>query len=287
MEPANFLAGEMSAAVFFIVLFAALCHAVWNAIVKAGDDPTVTAILVALAGAIISLVVLPFLAQPAEASWPFLAISTVLQVAYYLLVGSAYRAADMSRVYPLMRGTAPLIVAVVTAFVFGDHLSAAAWIGVALVSGGVIATALASRGSGDMRGTVLAIVNALVIAAYTVSDGLGVRASASPVAYTMWLTVLTALPLVVYAAKTRPEFARHALANAPIAFVGGALTLTSYGLALWAMTVAPVAVVAALRETSILFGTAIAGIVLKERIPAARLAAIAVIAAGAIALRLA
>jgi len=287
MEPANFLAGEMSAAVFFIVLFAALCHAVWNAIVKAGDDPTVTAILVALAGAIISLVVLPFLAQPAEASWPFLAISTVLQVAYYLLVGSAYRAADMSRVYPLMRGTAPLIVAVVTAFALGDHLSAAAWIGVALVSGGVIASALASRGSGDMRGTVLAIVNALVIAAYTVSDGLGVRASASPVAYTMWLTVLTALPLVVYAAKTRPEFARHALANAPIAFVGGALTLTSYGLALWAMTVAPVAVVAALRETSILFGTAIAGIVLKERIPAARLAAIAVIAAGAIALRLA
>ena len=277
----------MSAAVFLLVLFAALCHAAWNAIVKAGDDTTLMAILVALAGAIISIVVLPFLAQPAAASWPFLAISTVLQVAYYLLVGSAYRASDMSRAYPLMRGTAPLIVAVVTAFALGDRLSPAAWIGVVLVSAGVVATAFAAQGHGNRRGTLLALVNAVVIAAYTISDGLGVRASLSPVAYTMWLTVLTAAPLTVYAAVTRPDFTRQAIASAPLAFVGGALTLTSYGLALWAMTGAPVAVVAALRETAILFGTAIAVLVLHERISAPRLAAIAVIAAGAIALRLA
>jgi drug/metabolite transporter (DMT)-like permease len=127
----------------------------------------------------------------------------------------------------------------------------------------------------------------VVIAAYTISDGLGVRASGSPVAYTMWLTILTALPLIAWVATYRPDFAAYARRHAGLGLVGGAATLTSYGLALWAMTLAPVAVVAALRETSILFGTAIAALVLKERISPLRLAAIGLIAAGAIALRLA
>ncbi len=277
----------MSAAIFSIVLFAALLHAVWNAIVKMAPDKTLTAILVALSGAIVSAVVVPTLPQPAAAAWPFLAVSTVLQVGYYALVAGAYRAADMSLAYPLMRGLAPLIVALVTAFALGDHLTAPAWIGVFLVSGGVFATAFGARHSGNGRGIVLALVNAVVIAAYTISDGLGVRASGSPIAYTMWLTILTALPLLAWVIAFRPDFARYAQRYAALGFIGGVATLTSYGLALWAMTLAPVAVVAALRETSILFGTAIAVLVLKERVTPARLAAIGLIAAGAVALRLA
>ncbi len=277
----------MSATVFGIILFAALLHAVWNAIVKIADDKTLTAILVAASGAVISAVVLPFLPQPAMASWPFLAVSTVLQVAYYFLVAGAYRAADMSQAYPLMRGSAPLIVALVTAFVIGDHLTPAAWTGVILVSAGVTGTALAARGAGNGRGVAIALANAVVIAGYTISDGLGVRLSGAPAAYTMWLFVLTGVPLVGWALVARPDFPRYALRNAPLGLVGGVGTLASYGLALWGMTVAPVAVIAALRETSILFAAAIAALVLKEHITPVRLAAIAVIAAGAVALRLA
>jgi len=277
----------MSAAIFTIILFAALLHAVWNAIVKVAPDKTLSAILVAISGATISALIVPMLPQPAPAAWPFLAISTVLQVGYYALVASAYRAADMSLAYPLMRGLAPLIVAAVTAFALGDHLTAPAWIGVVLVSVGVVATALGARGSGNGRGALFAIGNAVVIAAYTISDGLGVRASNAPVAYTMWLMILTALPLIAWVIVFRPDFPRYARRYAGLGFVGGLATLTSYGLALWAMTLAPVAVVAALRETSILFGTAIAALVLKERVTPARLAAIGLIAAGAVALRLA
>jgi drug/metabolite transporter (DMT)-like permease len=186
-----------------------------------------------------------------------------------------------------MRGFAPLIVALVTAFALGDHLSPAAWAGVILVCAGVIATALGAHRSGNGRGAALAATNAVVIAAYTISDGLGVRASGSPAAYTMWLTILTALPLGAWVIAYRPDFARYAQRYAALGFIGGAATLTSYGLALWGMTMAPVAVVAALRETSILFGTAIAAFILKERVSPARLMAVGLIAAGAIALRLA
>jgi drug/metabolite transporter (DMT)-like permease len=277
----------MSAAVFSIILFAAVLHATWNAIVKIAPDKAMTATLVSACGALISLAALPFLQQPAAASWPFLALSTVLQVTYYRLLGGAYRAADMSQVYPLMRGTAPLIVALFTALFLGERLSPFAWAGVLLVSGGVVGGALAARGAGNGRGAAIALTNAVFIAGYTISDGIGVRASGSPAAYTMWLFVLTAIPLVTWSAVTRPEFPRYALRNAWLGLAGGAGTLASYGLALWGMTVAPVAVVAALRETSILFAMAIAGLILKERVGVAKLAGALAIAAGAIALRLA
>jgi drug/metabolite transporter (DMT)-like permease len=277
----------MSAAVFSIILFAAALHATWNAIVKVAPDKTLTAVLVSAWGALISLAILPFLQQPASAAWPFLALSTVLQVTYYRLLAGAYGAADMSQAYPLMRGTAPLIVALFTALVLGERLSPFGWGGVLLVSGGVIGGALAARGAGNGRGVSIALTNAVFIAGYTISDGIGVRLSGTPAAYTMWLFVLTAIPLVAWSAATRPDFPRYALANAWLGIAGGIGTLTSYGLALWGMTIAPVAVVAALRETSILFAMAIAGLFLKERVGLVRIASAAIIAAGAVALRLA
>lgn len=277
----------MSAAVFCIILFAALLHATWNAIVKVAPDKAMTATLVSAWGAIISVAILPFIAQPAAASWPFLALSTVLQITYYRLLGSAYRAADMSQAYPLMRGTAPLIVALFTAVVLGEHLSLTAWAGVVLVSAGVIGGAVLARGAGNSRGAAIALTNAVFIGAYTISDGVGVRLSGTAAAYTMWLFVLTAIPLVGWSLATRPEFPRYALRNAWLGLAGGVGTLVSYGLALWGMMSAPVAMVAALRETAILFAMAIAGLVLKERMSATRIAGAVLIAAGAIALRLA
>jgi drug/metabolite transporter (DMT)-like permease len=279
---------SMSATVFLAILFAAALHALWNAIVKGASDTLLTTALVGLSAAIVSAVALPFLVQPAPASWPFLAVSAVLQTTYYFLIAATYRAADMSLAYPLMRGSAPLIVAVASATWVGETLSAAAWAGIALISLGVGGMALAGRGRSDPRGIALALANAVVIAAYTITDGLGARQSGSPASYAMWLSVLTAIPLLGFVMATRAgAFRRYLAGNVGLGFVGGVATLTAYGLALWAMTLAPVAVVAALRETSILFAAAIAVFVLKEKATPVRLAAAGVIALGAVVLRLA
>lgn len=276
----------MPLSVFGIVLFAAALHATWNAIVKGAPDKLLTTILVAASAAAISAITLPFLAQPARESWPFLAASTVLQVGYYLLVARAYRGADMSQAYPLMRGTAPLIVALVSRFWLGEHLSLAATAGVTLICSGVLSLALGARGT-SAQGLRAALLNAFVIAGYTLVDGAGVRASGTPAAYTLWLNLLSGAPLLAWALAARWRvFLPYARANLGLGVIGGLGTLTSYGLALWAMTHAPVAVIAALRETSILFATVIAVFVLREKLTWGRIFAALLIAAGAVVLRL-
>jgi drug/metabolite transporter (DMT)-like permease len=278
----------MPVSVFAAVLLGAALHATWNAIVKGGVEPLLTTVLVAASSAAIAAVALPFLPLPAPASWPYLTASTVVQVIYFALVAAAYRAADMSLAYPLMRGTAPVLVAVAGAAWLGERLSPGAWAGIALVSSGVLGLALLSRRHASRAGTAFALANAVVIATYTLIDGAGVRLSGAPVAYAMWLFLLNGIPLVAWALVARgPALRRYAGANLRPGVVGGLGNLGSYGLALWAMTGAPVAVVAALRETSILFAMAIAGLVLGERISRGRLAAAALIALGAVGLRLA
>lgn len=283
----------MSAIVFAAVLCGAALHASWNAIVKGGSDKLLSTVLVAASSAMIALVVLPFLPAPDRASWPFLAVSAALQTLYFALVAAAYRATDMSRAYPLMRGLAPTLVAIFGAAFLGQHLPPAGWVGVALVSAGVFAMAFALTGgvtgtvSGNRRGTVFALANAVVIASYTLVDGAGVRLSGAPIAYSMWLFVL-ASPLVGWALVFRGrEVVDYARANLWRGVIGGIGNLGSYGIALWAMTRAPVAVVAALRETSILFGLAIAAVFLGERVGVGRIAAAVLIIIGAITLRLA
>lgn len=279
----------MSPIVFLAVLCGAALHASWNAIVKGGSDKLLTTVLVAGGSGIVALVLIPFLPLPAPASWPFLAISAALQILYFALVAGAYRATDMSRAYPLMRGLAPTLVAIVGAVALGERLPPAGWAGIGLVSLGVFGMAFAFAGAAtSRRGTLLALANAGVIAAYTLLDGAGVRVSGAPVAYAMWLFLLNAVPLVGWACLARPRALRAFLrGNLWRGLAGGIGNLGSYGLALWAMTRAPVAVVAALRETSILFGLAIAALVLGERVGLPRLVAASLIVLGAITLRLA
>jgi drug/metabolite transporter (DMT)-like permease len=278
----------MAPSVFFAVLLGAALHASWNAIVKGAPDKMMTTVLIAAVSGAAAGVALPFLPLPDPASWPFLAASALVQILYFGLVAAAYRAADLSLAYPLMRGSAPVLVALAGAALLGEHLTAAAWAGVGLVTGGVLGMALAgSRAPASRRGVALALVNAAVIAAYTLLDGLGVRRSGAPVAYAMWLFLLNAVPLLLWAlAARRARLTAHARRYGAAALVGGFGNLGSYGLALWAMTGAPVAAVAALRETSILFGLAIAALALGERPGPAHLAAAALIALGAVSLRL-
>ncbi len=277
----------MTLTVFATVLLAAALHAMWNAIVKRGGNTLLTTVLVTASAAIAAIVGLPFLAAPLRASWPFIAASTACQIAYFVLVARTYRVSDMSLAYPLMRGTAPLLVALASVAWLGEPLSANAWIGVAVISGGVLAMAGATRHETGKAGVTIALVNAVVIAGYTLIDGVGVRRSGAPAAYTLWIFLLTGVVLTIWVLiAERRAFGRYVWGNWMLGLVGGVGTISSYGLALWAMTVAPVAVVAALRETSILFGTAISVLFLHERVSKPRLFGVCIIAAGAAALRL-
>lgn len=276
----------MQVVVFGSVLLAAFLHAAWNAVVKGAGDKLLTAIVVAGSAALMAALALPFLPQPDPASWPYIATSASIHVLYFVLIAYAYHLADMSQTYPLMRGTAPFLVAAFSALVLRESLSSLSWIGISLVSFGVLSM-VSIKQEGDGKGIALALFNAVIIAAYTLVDGFGVRHSNASTAYTLWVFLLTGIPLVCWAivANRRRAF-RHVGANWFVGLLGGSGTLIAYSLVLWAMTQAPVAVVAALRETSILFGTIISVVVLKEKL-GRRLAAASIIALGAIVLRLA
>lgn len=285
MMPATGVSGPMMGA----VLCAALMHAGWNALVKAKGDPFLSTVLVTASAGLLCLLLLPFLPQPAPASRPFIGASSITQVLYYALLMETYREGDISHAYPLMRGCAPLIVAVLGLAFMGERLAGSQWLAVGLICGGVLAMFASARGTSPSarRTTVLALCTACVIATYTLIDGAGVRRSGAPAAYTMWIFVFTALGVAVLGLRRRRELLPFARRHPALLLGGGAMSVGSYGVALWAMTQAPVAAVAALRETSILFATAIACVFLRERVGAGRLAAAALIACGAVAMRLA
>ena len=276
----------MTLSVFCILLFAALLHASWNAIVKAGNDKLYSAISVSGTAAIMALICLPFAPQPSAASLPFLAVSTALQVVYTVLVAKTYQVSDMSQTYPLMRGTAPLLVAIISVLFLGDSLSLLVWVGIATICLAILGMAFNGR-CGSQRGIILALINACFIAGYTLVDGTGVRLSETALGYTLWTFFLNGSCLLGWAMiARRREASRYLVQQWKKGILGGIGTMGSYGLALWAMTQAPLTVVAALRETSILFGALLAWLLLKEKVAGIRLVAAGGIAAGAVLLRL-
>ncbi len=281
----------MSGSVLLIVLCGAFFHASWNAIVKGSGDKFFGAASVTGAAGVIALFVVPFLPWPSAESWIYILLSTITQIFYMSLVAAAYKSGDMSEAYPIMRGTPPLLVALVSAPLIGEIMGWHSWLGIALICAGVLAMALEARRRNrgtSSRTTLLALTNAGFIAAYTIIDGLGVRVSGNTLSYTLWLFVVNALPLTSWALYREPDRYIHYIRNRwRPALIGGCGTLASYGLALWAMTMAPIAVVAALRETAILFGVIISAVVLKEKVGLPRFAAASMIVLGAVVLRLA
>lgn len=270
------------------VLFGALLHAGWNALVKSGVDKALDTALLNLLGALLAVPILALTGWPAVAAWPWLAASAALHLAYYALLVSAYRHGELGITYPLMRGAAPLLVALGSGAVFGEHLSAGGWAGVLGVSCGVLLLGLSRGQAGAGRGVTLALANAVVIAGYTVVDAQGARASGNAAAYVGSLFLLNALPfgLLVLARRGRATAWTHARARSHLALVGAAASFGSYAIALWAMTRAPVATVAALRETSVLFAALLGTWLLKEAFTPRRGLGTATIVAGVMALRL-
>jgi len=270
------------------VLVGALLHAVWNVLVRSASDKFLnTALVVGGAGALTACW-LPFAPSPAVESWPYLGASVLVHVAYFSFVALSYRDADLSFVYPLMRGSAPALSAVVVAFLVHESPSPGGWVGVLLISFGILLLAGDSWRSGSLRlaPTAVALANGGVIVIYTLIDGVGARLSGHPVSYTGWMFLLTAFPLLIASfARQGRKAARNFRLNWGKGLVGGACTLSSYALALWAMTHAPIALVAALRETSVVFGTLIAVGFLRERVSPLRFLSILIITAGAIAIK--
>lgn len=280
----------MSTSVLAALLLAALLHASWNAALKAQPDTRLAALAVSAGAALLAALSLPFLAAPAPASWPFIALSGAIHIAYYLLLAAAYRHADIGHAYPLMRGLAPLLVALAGGALAFEALPAAQWVALGLVGAGSATLARATRGhaAGGPKANLLILATAAAIAAYTLVDGLGVRRSGAPAAYTAWVLLLAGSGNVaLHWRDGRGRLGRYLLRRPDLALTGGAATVASYAIALWAMTRAPVALVAALRETSIVFATAISVFVLRERATAPRLCGAALVALGAAAARLA
>lgn len=277
----------MSASLFALLLLGAALHASWNAMIKAASSAWFGTVLVAGSASLLAMCTLPWLPAPAVASWPYIVASVALQVLYLWLIARSYRVADMGLVYPLMRGTAPLLVALCNATVFGESLGWMAIAGIAVLCAGILSMACLMH-SGPRHGVLPALLNAVVIAAYTLVDGVGVRLSAAPASYTLWIFLLCGLPLPLWAWLRQPTAFRAALRHDWWrGLLGGVGTIASYGIALWAMLHAPVAVVAALRETSILFAMLLARLWLGERPGRQRVLAALVMAAGVMLLRLA
>jgi drug/metabolite transporter (DMT)-like permease len=270
------------------VLLGAACHASWNVLVKSGSDPFLDTVSVATAVVAVNSVVLLFLPAPLTGSWPCLIASVVIHVAYFGFLVLAYRVGDLSLVYPIMRGTAPVFSALLAAVLLDEQPSWGGWAGVCLVSSGVLLLAVgAPRSKATRLAPVLfALLNAGVIVGYTLIDGVGVRLSGNAFSYTGWMLLLTGVFvfLTSFAFRGR-QLAHHLRSQWKKWMLGGGCTFASYSLALWAMTQAPIAPVAALRETSIVFSAVLAAFVLKERLTPLRCVSIALVAAGAMALK--
>jgi drug/metabolite transporter (DMT)-like permease len=271
------------------LLLGAFLHAIWNALIRASADKTSNTILILAGAGVVTACWLPFVPAPAVASWPYLAASVLLHFVYFTLVALSYRSADLSFAYPIMRGTAPAFSAVAAAFLLEESPTPLGWLGVLVVCSSIVLLAGESWRSGSLRlaPTASALSNAGVIVVYTLVDGMGARASGNPFSYTGWLILLTAVPMTIacFAIWPRP-MAASLRANFGRSLVGGACTFGSYGLALWAMTHAPIALVAALRETSVVFGTVIAVTFLHENVSPMRYLAILGVTAGAIAIKI-
>lgn len=263
---------EITTPVLAAVLFAALLHAMWNALIKSSRDKSLDTALIHALGALLAVPLLVYAGWPAAAAWPYVIATTVVHLAYYATLAAAYRHGDFGLTYPVMRGCAPLLVALISWWWMAEALPSAAWLGIVVICLGVLLLGLSSvRGRGrDARNALLfASLNAMIIATYTLIDGAGVRASGNALSYVAVLFLFDAFPYMamVMWRKNQQERAQawaYMRQRWPVALVGTVASVGSYGIALWAMTHAPVAVVAALRETSVLFAVAIGCLWLKE-----------------------
>ena len=280
---------ELTLGVTLAVLGAGFLHAGWNALLKSstGGDALLDTASVVAGSSVCGLLVVPFLPLPARAAWPYAAASATIHFGYYLTLAQAYRTGDLSFAYPLMRGTAPLLVTLLGIAFLGELPTAMMALGIVLISLGIVSIAFVQRRAHPRSAAYWAFANAALIAFYTLIDGAGARASGNAVSYVSWLIFLEGIPFLLWvvARRGRPAIA-YLRGNWLRGLVGGACSLAAYGIVLWAMTKAPVAAVSALRETSVLFAALLGSLWLKEGFGLFRIAGALSVVAGIATLKL-
>lgn len=279
----------MSPLVFSVVLAAAVLHAAWNGLVKQGGDPFLRLAVVILTGSLVCLPFLPLVEPPPAAAWPWLLTSVAVHIGYDWLLCLGYLRGDLSLVYPVARGVAPPLVALLGALVAGEHLPPSGILAVAVVSAGILLLLGLGRVARAQRRSLLYATGCgVTIALYTLADGQGVRAAGEPWGYIVWLFALDGLPFgsaVLWLQRHRLQgLATPGLAPAAL---GGLLSFTAYALVIWAMATTPMALVSALRETSVVLAAWIGTRLLREPFGHRRIAAAALVAAGIVLLKLA
>jgi drug/metabolite transporter (DMT)-like permease len=276
--------------VFLAVLLAAVLHASWNLIVKLDMDRFLALFLIQVLMGVMGLAMLLVFPLAAPQSWPYALASGLIHLGYNTFLARSYRTGDLSQVYPIARGTAPLLTFIAAWALAGEAVKPVTALGILLLVAGIWLTARRSSDSLRLDGMTMmfALGTSVFIAVYTLVDGLGARASGSVGSYAGLVFVFDALFLLIYGIATRgPGIIRQVAPSWKIGSLGAALSAGAYWIVMWAMSVAPIAAVAALRETSILFVMVMSVLVLKEKVTILRGIGALVIVAGAVALRLA
>jgi drug/metabolite transporter (DMT)-like permease len=274
----------LSLTVTLAVLVAAVTHATWNAIAHGIKDQTLAFGLIGVGGIMVGIPLIIVAAMPRGDCWPYLLGSVAIHVFYNLLLMQCYRLGEFSQVYPLARGTSPLVVTILAAIFVHEHLAIAQVTGVVVVSAGLGVLVLAGRRPGRAA-FAAAVGTGLTIAAYTTVDGVGVRLSASPVGYIGWLMVLESLCVPMFALARRRDVVLKQRPRVLLAgLAAGALSVLAYGLVLWAQTRGALAPIAALRETSVIFGAIIGTLIFREPFGRTRIVATVLVAAGIVLL---
>jgi drug/metabolite transporter (DMT)-like permease len=259
----------ISVGVTFAVLGAATLHAGWNAAAHRVTDRLVGFVLIGATCSVCALVLLPFVASPARAAWPFIAASFVTHIAYNLLLMRSYELGDFNQMYPLARGTSPLVVAVAAAVFIGEDLPPVHLLGVIVISVGLMTLVGAGGRPGrrELPALSAAVITGLAIATYTVLDGVGVRRSGSVGGYVAWLFLLQGLPMPIgaFALRGGRVMLNRMRGLLWIGVLSGAASFAAYAIVIWAQTQAPLATVAALREVSIVVGAILGALLFHER----------------------
>ena len=273
----------MTLSIAMLVLLAALLHAAWNAMAKSGGTPAYSIASYRLTSAVCCLPLLFLLPLPLAESWPMLIASVVIHTAYYVTLSRSYHSGDLSQVYPLFRGLAPVMVALGAAVLAGEYLGGGALLGIALVSAGLISISFAGGALGRIPRPALGwgLATSVLIAAYTIADGMGVRVAGNAFSYIVWLFLLEPVPICAWLLlRERAGWFGYMRAHPGKIAAGSFAAAAAYGMVIYAMGVAPMGLVSSLRETSVIFAAIIGTVLFHEPFGRQRIVAAALVCCG-------
>jgi len=281
-------ADDPTATAFVLITISALLHAVTNVLIKSAQDRQITRAMMGVCSAIIALPFLPSTPLPDLIVWKWLALSGLIHLVYQYTLLEAYALGDFSAVYPVARGSAPMLTTLGAVFWLGDSVPPLALVGIVVIAGAMAVIGRGSGGKAGRKAMIYALITGTMIALYTLVDAQGMRAAADPMTFLVWEFLIDGLNMTAFVLVTRGTSAFSAArAGAGKGIAAGIISVVGYGIALYAYRIGPLAEVAALRETSVIYGAILGVVIFKERLGPTRIAAAIMIAAGALLVRMA